>query len=147
MSTSGDFVQVTPADSLFQAIVRLDAEQFPLPWSEVGWRELNWQMHLLFSSPDGSGFIFYQHLPGDSQAHLLKICVAQAYRGSSLASELFRYSLAVLKLRHVTSIYLEVEASNNRALAFYIKQGFRKLREIKGYYSNRENAITMAMEL
>jgi ribosomal protein S18 acetylase RimI-like enzyme len=54
--------------------------------------------------------------------------------------------LSNLKQRAQNRIYLEVRASNTKAIAFYEKAGFKKTGMIKDFYGD-EDAITMERKI
>jgi ribosomal-protein-alanine N-acetyltransferase len=131
-----------------QQTINLDSEEMDYPWRKRDWVDLDWNIHQLFSiSHDYQvlGFALFHHVNGDETAHLLKICMTEKCRGTGLAKELFDQSFLELQTRGVSSIYLEVQEGNARAICFYHKLGFKLLRPIQGYYSDGKNALTMLL--
>lgn len=150
MNITGNFLRLNPSAAEFGQVLNLDQVDFPKPWSAQDWNQLNWDHHLLyalFSSQGLSAFALFARVPGDDTAHLLKICVAHAQRGSGLTQEFWKSCLDNLKLSEIKSIYLEVESPNHRAIGFYQKCGFQLLRKIKAYYSDGTDAMTMKMTI
>lgn len=148
MNTTGKFQPITPFNTGFQRVLALDSEQFPRPWSKKNWDELNWEHHLLFSwstAESLSAFSLFSRIPGDNSAHLLKVCVTESLRGSGVIQLFWESCIEYLKKNNLLSIYLEVETTNQRAIAFYQKSGFKTLRNIKSYYSDGADAMTMQM--
>jgi ribosomal-protein-alanine N-acetyltransferase len=148
MNTTGNLIRSTPVHLDFQNILTLDREQFPRPWSDNDWLELNWDHHLLFGwklESSTIGFILFSMIPGDDSLHLLKICVHAKFRGQGIASVFWDACLKDLQTHGAKSIYLEVEAHNLQAIAFYKKVGFGTLRTNKGYYSDGTDAVIMQM--
>lgn len=127
-------------------ILELDQRYFPYPWTESQWKELNPANHLLFSHGN-EGFALFMRIPGDEMAHLLKICLRPENRGYGEALKFWDEILKELRDKGIKSIYLEVEAGNHRARGFYSKIGFKKLRQIPGYYSDGEDAVTMDLDI
>ncbi len=132
-----------------EKVFSLDVSFFPLPWGKEAWSSCSDNgnlLSLLLLDQEISGFILYCLLP-DLTAHLLKILVLPELRGQNYAEKLFKESLEKLRELKARSIYLEVAQGNTRACRFYDKNHFQKLHLKKGYYSNGENAWSMALEL
>lgn len=143
MNTTGKEYSVT------EDIIQLD-QAFPNPWTREQWYNLDFHHHLLFSlrnQSDLNGYALFQAVPGDDTAHLLKIMIEPAKRGTSTSQEFWKEILVQLRSLNFLSIYLEVEATNARAIRFYEKSGFKLLRKNKAYYSNGEDALIMMMTL
>ena len=148
MNTTGNFWVLNLQDSDLKEVLELDLKQFPKPWHENDWLQLNQEHHLLYGWKIFDlikGFALFARIPGDDTAHLLKICVDSDLKGSGEVQIFWNCCLENLKKVQVKSIYLEVESSNLRAITFYQKCGFITLRSIKGYYSNGGDALTMHM--
>lgn len=143
MNTTGKEFSVT------EDIIQLD-QAFPNPWTREQWYNLDFHHHLLFSvrnQSDLNGYALFQAIPGDDTAHLLKIMIEPHKRGTAISKEFWNEILVHLRSLNYQSIYLEVEASNSRAIRFYEKSGFKLLRKNKAYYSNGEDALIMTMTL
>jgi ribosomal protein S18 acetylase RimI-like enzyme len=56
-------------------------------------------------------------------------------------------TLRRLRRRWVTRLGLMVNVMNFRALGFYKKYGFRKIRRVARYYENCADGISMAKDL
>lgn len=56
--------------------------------------------------------------------------VVESERGKGLAERILRHAIHHLRLRNVETLTLEVAASDQRAVRFYDKNGFRKVREL-----------------
>jgi ribosomal protein S18 acetylase RimI-like enzyme len=148
MNTTGKFTRLNPAHLDFTKVLDLDQTQFPRPWSAKDWQELNWDHHFLFGwhiENQLVGFSLFSFIPGDDSAHLLKVCVQTDLRGLGTAQAFWVNCQDYLKTADIISIYLEVEAHNQRAIGFYDKLGFQTLRKNKGYYSDGSDAVIMQM--
>jgi ribosomal-protein-alanine N-acetyltransferase len=93
------------------------------------------------------GFALFHLVPGDDVAHLLKILIVPEMRGEGFSPHLWTSTLQDLKNSGASSVYLEVAASNHRAIGFYEKCGFKQLRKSKAFYSDGEDALIMSMAL
>jgi len=80
--------------------------------------------------------------------HLVSIAVLEEYRGRGIGSRLLGETIRVMKeVYNVESIYLEVRVSNLVAMRLYEKYGFVKVRRIRGYYMDGEDAYVMVLRL
>jgi ribosomal-protein-alanine N-acetyltransferase len=81
------------------------------------------------------------------RAELVSIAVDPAMRGKGAADALMRRTLRELRRRGVPRIGLTVKVTNERARAFYEKYGFRRVRRIRGYYEDGEDALAFRLDL
>lgn len=80
--------------------------------------------------------------------HLVSIAVRSPYRRMGIGSSLLRETINVVRdFYKADSIYLEVRVTNYPAISLYEKFGFKKVRVIKGYYSDGEDAYVMVLRL
>lgn len=130
-------------------ILALDQKYFPRPWKDSDWKSLDMSQHRLWSFEDGPivGFALFSTPKGDETAHLLKILLIPEKRGGEKALECWRSVCEELHRSGFKTVYLEVEKSNARARAFYLKLGFKLLREVKSYYSDGETGIMMQLTI
>jgi [ribosomal protein S18]-alanine N-acetyltransferase len=150
MNTTGNLRPCWFPEAGWQQALELDHSDFPRPWTTQQWLALNPEQHLLMSWMEQDhcrGFCLFQLLPGDEQAHLLKICIAPMHRGPDFSGRFWQGLLAELTRRSITSIYLEVEETNERAIGFYRRMGFQTLRVARKYYSDGVNALIMQLSL
>ncbi len=150
MNTSGDRSFIAEELSVPSEIVELDAQYFNSPWSKTQWADTDLNYHKLFTWRNGDlikGFALLQIIPGDLQAHLLKICLIKEVQGTGESIKFWHELAKILGQSEINSIFLEVEKSNKRALGFYLKLGFKNLRLVKNFYSNGESAQTMLLTL
>ena len=82
------------------------------------------------------------------QAELANIAVRSDYRGQGYASRLLERILQIARDRKVETIYLEVRASNTRAVELYERFGFSRVGVRKNYYGEpKEDALVMRVLL
>lgn len=150
MSITGKALVLTPDSPDWGEVLEQDLGYFPRPWSRPSWEDLDWERHLLLGWKMGErliGFALCSYLVGDNAAHLLKIFLLPEYRSKGQAVLFWRELSFHLKERGASQVYLEVEAENVRAISFYQKLGFQKLRVAKNYYSDGADAWIMQLEL
>lgn len=82
-----------------------------------------------------------------NRAELISVAVDPAYLGTGVASALMDSTLRRLRRRGITRLVLMVKVTNQRALAFYQKYGFRKLRRVAGYYEDGADGFSLAKDL
>lgn len=76
-------------------------------------------------------------------ANLVSIAVAPEARGGGAASLLLSSTIRRLKLRGVERLTLVVRESNGRAISFYERHGFTRLRRSPRYYEDGEDGLLM----
>ena len=80
-------------------------------------------------------------------AELISVAVDPAWVGKGAASALMDSTLRRLRRRGATRLRLMVKVTNLRALRFYQRYGFRRLRRVAGYYEDGADGISMAKDL
>lgn len=80
-------------------------------------------------------------------AHLHLLAVAPAHRRQGVGRALLGWLEASARTAGVTSLHLEVRASNVGARAFYASLGFHEAATVRGYYRGREHAVKMVRAL
>jgi [ribosomal protein S18]-alanine N-acetyltransferase len=150
MSITGKLIQVLPNSEYWGEILEMDQLFFSRPWSRPQWEDADWTQHVLYSwksYENPIGFALFFHLPDDPTAHLLKIYMDPTERGQGKSVLFWREVSASLLERGVKEVYLEVEEKNSRAVGFYQKIGFSKLRDLRSYYSDGSHALSMSLTL
>lgn len=96
------------------------------------------------------GFALIRLLIGNSAAsnisfdssEILNIAVLNSFQKKGVGQMIFDEILLALKEKNIKEIWLEVRASNAKAIGFYQKNGFEMQFERKKYYQNpTENAL------
>jgi ribosomal-protein-alanine N-acetyltransferase len=84
------------------------------------------------------------------EAHVLNLCIGEAYRGRGHGRHLLRRLLDVTRWSGAERVFLEVRPSNPVAQALYLSLGFVEIGRRPRYYparEGREDAIVMALDL
>lgn len=150
MNTIGKYSLESIDGNFWNKILEMDQRLFPRPWSRPLWEDLDGNHHQIMSWSKGEallGFALFSLVPGDDIAHLLKILMQPEHRGRGETVLFWREIAFELEAKGAKSVFLEVEASNLRAIAFYQKIGFKSLRQVKAYYSDGSDALTMSLTL
>lgn len=122
----------------------------PSPWSidnfkssfEVG-------HHGLVCKEDNKMLGFLIFSPIKPEAHLLSIAVIETQQYKGIGSLLLKSMLSQCKAMGINQVFLEVRASNEKAIGFYQKYGFKKDAIRENYYSGDipEDALLMSLGL
>ena len=75
------------------------------------------------------GYIAFYENRTDNFVYITSFCIKKDYRGKSIAQDMIKELCEYSKKRRCKKIILEVRCNNERALHFYKKVSFHKLRE------------------
>ncbi|MBO9516141.1 MAG: GNAT family N-acetyltransferase [Variovorax sp.] len=94
---------------------------------------------------------YFVAMKGVDEVHLLNITVAPAFQRQGWAPLMLEALAGWSRAQNAQWLWLEVRASNHRALAIYERNGFRRVGVRKGYYpaqvNLREDAVVMSLRL
>jgi len=94
---------------------------------------------------------YFVAMKGVDEVHLLNITVAPAFQGQGWAPLMLEALAGWSRGQKAQWLWLEVRASNLRALGIYERHGFRRVGMRKGYYpalgNQREDAVVMSLRL
>lgn len=122
-----------------------------LPWSWTERRVARCIRHAdsaVLMAKDGrrlAGFAIMEFL--DSHAHLSLLAVQPAYRHRGIGAALVRWLEASARTAGIFTVRLELRESNDEALSFYERLGYREISGRRAYYSGVENARCMTHDL
>ena len=80
---------------------------------------------------------------GDERAHLILLAVEPAHQRRGVGRKLLEWLVQSTLVAGMTSIHVELRASNTPAYAFYRSFGFVETIRVPGYYQGRETALRM----
>jgi len=81
-------------------------------------------------------------------AHLISIAVIEKYRRNKIGEQLLLTGIKSMKEKYnVQECYLEVRVTNYPAIKLYEKHNFVKVKILKNYYKDGEDAHLMALNL
>lgn len=102
-------------------------------------------------TPNETMIGYFVAMKGVDEVHLLNITVAPAFQGQGWAPLMLEALAGWSRGESAQWLWLEVRASNQRALAIYERHGFRRVGMRKGYYpapgGGREDAVVMSLRL
>ncbi len=81
------------------------------------------------------------------RAEVVSLAVEPPARGKGAASALLAATVRRVRRRGATRLGLTVKVTNARAMAFYEKSGFRKLRRVRRYYEDATDGFIMTKQL
>ena len=131
-------------------IAALEARCFSTPWSEnsvASELQNPWSLWLA-EVQDGKvlGYVGSQMSP--PEADVMNLAVSPEARRQGLGEKLMKALCTALGEKQIESLSLEVRASNEAAIALYMKLGFVQDGRRKEYYVNpREDALILRKEL
>ena len=144
MNITGKINEEMPSEE----IIHLDLNYFPQPWTESQWKQLNhYKLFTWRENTELIGFALFGINPADDVAHLFKILILPSRRGTNHMTDFWNSIVQQLKNLELSSVYLEVECENQRAIGFYKKNGFATLRKNKAFYSSGKDAWVMSLTL
>lgn len=151
---------VTPPDGIairplrsedIDAVVAIETEAFSTPWSPETFEGLidRDAVELIVMTDDVDGVIGYAVLWCIlDQGELANLALATTRRGAGLGSLLLRHVMQTARERGVQRLFLEVRASNQRAIDLYHGFGFTDVGVRRAYYQRpREDAHVMLAKL
>ncbi len=150
MASPSKLVFVPLLDEHIEAIMGIEIEAYPEPWTVGMFREEMCSSRSYFRAAFAADtLIGYSGfwLAAD-EVHVTSVTVAQSYRGNGYGREQLVHLLdAAIKKGAATAI-LEVRQSNNGARQLYETEGFQAVGLRKGYYSKtKEDAVVMTKDL
>lgn len=142
-----EYVQMTAGH--VSQVAALEKACFSDPWSERSVAsELENPLALWLVALDGdtvAGYVGSQSVMGE--ADMMNLAVHSDYRRRGIGKALVLELIAALKNRGVSSLALEVRASNTPARMLYEAVGFRQVGRRPRYYQNpKEDALILRKE-
>lgn len=131
----------------FAALYRLDQSCFP---AGIAYSKTTLRYFLGLRTADClvaleethiAGFVLTEENP--PLAHVITLDVAEKYRQQGVGSALLAESERNLALRGVRHVLLETAVSNETAIAFWQRHGYRIEATLKNYYLRRLDAYEM----
>ncbi len=80
-------------------------------------------------------------------AHIQNLAVDPIYRRIGVASKLLDHLIGICTSKKIEHIRLEVRTENEGAVKFYESRGFARVKVLKSYYENGDDAYLMKKDL
>jgi len=142
-------------------IIRINLQTLPEHYPNYFWRDhlRLWGKAFLVAEVDGRivgyvmtrvdrglGYVYWK--PFKKLGHIVSIAVLPEFRRRGIGMRLMIEAMRRLKeVYGASEVYLEVRVSNDAAIRLYEKLGFRKVKQLRKYYLDGEDAWLMAREL
>ena len=134
------------------AIAQIENTVHVAPWTEANiFEELGkpFGRFLLMTDDETdevvAGYICYWMMM--EEAHILNVATDLPFRGKGVAKFLVRKAIQEAQQKEIKRVILEVRKSNEAAIGLYQTLGFTISHVRKAFYSNGEDAYSMALEL
>ena len=134
-------------DADIPEVVRIERASYAFPWTEGIFRDclrVNYYCRVVEVAAliDGHGVMSV----GAGEAHLLNVCIEEAYRCRGIGARLLKHLLRAAATAGAAEAFLEARPSNLAAIRLYQSLGFRQIGVRRGYYQaigGREDAIVL----
>lgn len=142
-----EYIKMTQAH--VAQVAQLEKLCFSLPWSENSvTSELRNPLSLWIVAVEGetlAGYVGSQSVMGE--ADMMNLAVQPEYRRQGIGEKLVSVLITALAQQSVSSLTLEVRASNAPAISLYEKLGFAQVGRRPNYYRNpKEDALILRKE-
>ncbi len=145
-------IQIRTATSAdIPAMLATEQAATAYPWAESSFRSSFSERYfnaVAMVNEQIAGFYIGELIAGE--ASLFDIAVHPAQQGKGIGKALLNHFLDEAERRQATDCWLEVRASNQKAIALYQQLGFHQVGVRPAYYPapvGKEDAILMAMSL
>lgn len=129
-----------------EAIAALERDNFSTPWSKESIREaISKPLYHMFTAKEDGKVVGYAgaYMAAD-ELNITNVVVDASYRRRGIGRMLMQAIVNLAQRQRLSSIYLEVRASNEAARALYREIGFDPAGRRKNYYENpTEDAVLM----
>ncbi len=139
-------------EALLDDVLRVEQSAYSHPWTRgnfVDSLKAAYQVMTLMGEDKLLGY--FVAMEGVEEVHLLNITVAPSFQGQGWAVLMLDALAVWSRGRGAHWLWLEVRASNARALQVYERYGFRRVGDRKNYYpaghGHREDAVVMSLKL
>ena len=129
------------------AVLRIERASYAFPWTEGIFRDclrVHYTCRITEISTATGGYGILSVAAGE--AHLLNLCVADAYRCRGIGRRLLAHLLLAAGAAGAREAFLEARPSNTSAIRLYQSLGVAQIGMRRGYYQSidgREDAIVL----
>ncbi len=139
------------ADADLDAVIDIESRAYPNPWTEGIFTDCLRVGYDAWVIEEGDVVVGYGLMSfAVGEAHVLNLCIDPELQGRGLGRRLLEMLLRRTVRRDTRAVFLEVRASNSRALKLYHAAGFTEIGHRKNYYPDgdlREDAVVLSLEL
>ena len=146
-------VRLEPLDlARLDDVVHIEQRAYSHPWTRGNFldsHKAGYQVITLLGEDSLLGY--FVAMPGVQEVHLLNITVAPNYQRQGWGVMMLDALSIWSRGQDAKWLWLEVRASNQRAIHVYERYGFKRVGERKNYYplqvGQREHAVVMSLQL
>jgi [ribosomal protein S18]-alanine N-acetyltransferase len=132
-------------------VVAIERAAYQFPWSEGIFRDCLRVGYVCRVMTVARQVMAYGVMSiGAGEAHILNLCVSEAYRCRGVGKRLLRSLIERASAAGMAEAFLEVRPSNTAAIRLYLSMGFEQVGTRRGYYqalSGREDAAVLKLAL
>ena len=150
------FQKIEPED--LPEVLAMEQQCYPNPWPEKIMKDClkaGYQCLKGLTEQDPRILCYSFMVIGHEEAHLLKITVHPECQKQGLAQAMLQRLILIARINHARRIWLEVRDSNEAAIRFYRRAGFKTKGKRRNYYRYqnqqgqkiKEDAIVMCYQM
>jgi len=132
-------------------VMQIETAAYPFPWSDGIFRDCLRVGYVCCVAEIDDIVVGYAIMStGAGEAHVLNLCVGEAWRNRGLGGQLLAHLMEFARSLGVVEAFLEVRPSNTAAIRLYQSQGFSQIGVRRGYYQavgGREDAVVLKRTL
>jgi len=134
----------------YAKVTKISIESFPEEDAEEIIKSLfdieHFYVAELVGEKDVVGFVAFG-IYSIKTTHIMILAVDLDHRRKGIGSKLLERTIEISEMLPINLIRLEVRLTNNSAIKFYEKYGFRIINTIEQYYDDLSNAYLMARKI
>ena len=150
MQSSMSCIRAMTAQDL-STVMEIETAAYVHSWSEGNFRDcLSAGYELVICDLEQQTIGYGVMSMAAGEAHLLNLCIHPQKQGRGYGRRLLNHLMQIADQKNVSTVYLEVRASNTRACTLYHMAGFNEIGFRTGYYpsgSVREDAVVFARSM
>ena len=131
-------------------VYEIEKSLFSVPWSEASFREVTEKdLYVFFVASDLTRILGFAGMSVvDTEADITNVAVRKEEQRNGIGRALMKVLKAYARDHGIKTVFLEVRASNDPAIALYEREGFRQVGQRKDYYEfPREDALIYTLNL
>ena len=139
-------------EALLAPVLAIEAQAYGFPWSRGNFLDsfkAGYEAQVLRAGGELLGY--FVAMKGFEEVHLLNLTVNPPYQRQGWARVMLDALALWARGKGAQWLWLEVRASNLRAIEIYERHGYRRVGERKDYYpaagGQREHAVVMSLRL
>ena len=132
-------------------VMQIETASYTFPWSDGIFRDCLRVGYICVIAEIDDVVVGYAIMStGAGEAHVLNLCIGEAWRHHGLGGQLLAHLLEFARALGMFEAFLEVRPSNTSAIRLYQSCGFSQIGMRRGYYQaigGREDAVVLRKTL